>query len=60
MKSRSKRKKGPTKDLYRLKFLQTYCDELLTCDPRVGQSADLVRFLQPRDQDLEPEFNKNG
>lgn len=60
MKNRSKRKKGPAKDLYRLKFLQKYCDELLSCDPRVIKSADLVRFFQPREQDLQPEFNKNG
>lgn len=60
MNNRSKRKKGPAKDLYRLKFLQKYCDELLSCDPRVGQSAELVRFFHPMDQDLQPGFNKNG
>lgn len=60
MKNRSKRKKGPAKDLYRLKFLQKYCDKLLSRDPRVGQSAELVRFFHPIDQDLQPEFNKNG
>lgn len=60
MKRRSKRKKGPARDLLRLKFLQKYCDELLNCDPRVCQSADLIQFFHPNEQDLQPEFNKNG
>uniref|UniRef100_A0A8C9ZT16 NADPH oxidase organizer 1a n=1 Tax=Sander lucioperca TaxID=283035 RepID=A0A8C9ZT16_SANLU len=46
--------------LARLKFLQKYCDELLTCDPRVSQSAELIQFFQPKDQDLQPEFAKNS
>ncbi|XP_067472463.1 NADPH oxidase organizer 1a [Thunnus thynnus] len=57
---RSGRRKSPTKSLVRLKLLQKYCNELLSCDPRVSQSADLIQFFHPKDQDLEPEFSKNG
>lgn len=59
MKPRDQRK-GPTKSLLCLKFLQKYCDELLSCDPQVCQSADLIQFFHPKDQDLQPEFSKNG
>ncbi|KAM8824954.1 NADPH oxidase organizer 1a [Synchiropus picturatus] len=57
---RSGPKKGPARSLHRLKLLQKYCDQLLTCDPMVSQSADLVRFFHPKDQDLQPEFSKNS
>ncbi|XP_029364430.1 NADPH oxidase organizer 1a [Echeneis naucrates] len=53
-------RKGPTKSLGRLKSLQKYCNELLNCDPRVTQSAELIQFFQPKDQDLQPEFSKNS
>ncbi|KAK9535012.1 hypothetical protein VZT92_007419 [Zoarces viviparus] len=53
-------KKGPTKSLLRLKFLQKYCSELLSCDEQVSQSADLIQFFHPKDQDLQPEFAKNS
>lgn len=56
---RGAQKKGPTRSLVRLKFLQKYCDKLLSCDPRVSQSADLIHFFHPKDQDLKPEFAKN-
>ncbi|XP_070704456.1 NADPH oxidase organizer 1a [Pempheris klunzingeri] len=55
-----RQRKGPTKSLVRLKFLQKYCNELLGCDPRVCQSADLIQFFHPKDQDLQPEFAKNS
>ncbi|XP_038163707.1 NADPH oxidase organizer 1a [Cyprinodon tularosa] len=51
--------KGPNKSLVRLKYLQKYCNNLLSCDPRVSQSADLVKFLQPKEKELQPEFTKN-
>ncbi|XP_073350557.1 NADPH oxidase organizer 1a [Pagrus major] len=57
---RSSQRKGPTKSLVRLKFLQKYCNELLSCDPQVTQSAELIQFFHPKDQDLQPEFAKNG
>ncbi|XP_034395887.1 NADPH oxidase organizer 1a [Cyclopterus lumpus] len=52
-------KKGPTQSLQRLRFLQKYCNKLLTCDPQVCQSADLIQFFRPREEDLQPEFSKN-
>ncbi|CAJ1076527.1 NADPH oxidase organizer 1a [Xyrichtys novacula] len=57
---RKGKKKGPTKSLLRLKALQKYCNELLSCDPRVSQHADLIQFFHPKDQDLRPEFSKNS
>ncbi|KAK2893895.1 NADPH oxidase organizer 1a [Channa argus] len=51
---------APTKSLVCLKLLQKYCDELLSCDPRVCQSADLIQFFHPKAQDLQPGFSKNS
>ncbi|CAL8305719.1 unnamed protein product [Merluccius merluccius] len=53
-------KKGPSKSLLRLKFLEDYCEQLLSCDPRVSQSADLIRFFHPTAQDLKPEYAQNS
>ncbi|XP_029293906.1 NADPH oxidase organizer 1a [Cottoperca gobio] len=58
--NRGGRKKGPTRSLLCLKFLQKYCNELLSCDPRVSQSTDLIQFFHPKEQDLQPEFAKNS
>ncbi|XP_059204596.1 NADPH oxidase organizer 1a [Centropristis striata] len=58
--NRGGQKKTPTKSLLRLKLLQKYCDELLSCDPRVSQSAELIKFFHPKAQDLQPEFSKNS
>ncbi|KAM9844194.1 NADPH oxidase organizer 1a [Aulostomus maculatus] len=57
---RSGPRKGPGKSLQRLKSLQKYCNQLLSCDQRVSQSADLIKFFQPKDQDLQPDFSRNG
>ncbi|KAM6966803.1 NADPH oxidase organizer 1a [Tautogolabrus adspersus] len=57
---RSGNKKSATKSLMRLKSLQKYCNELLSCDPRVSQSANLIQFFHPTEQDLKPEFSKNS
>lgn len=56
---RSGKKKSPTRSLVRLKFLQKYCNKLLSCDPRVSQSADLIQFFHPKAQDLQPDFSRN-
>ncbi|XP_041852094.1 NADPH oxidase organizer 1a [Melanotaenia boesemani] len=53
-------KKGPTNSLACLKYLQRYCNELLSCDPQVSQSAHLIQFFNPKNQDFEPDFNKNS
>lgn len=58
MKQKNQRK-VPAKLLVRLKSLQKYCNELLSCDPRVPQSADIIKFFHPKDQDLDPDFTKN-
>ncbi|XP_043957126.1 NADPH oxidase organizer 1a [Gambusia affinis] len=52
--------KGPNKSLAHLKYLQKYCNELLSCDQHVSQSADLAKFLQPNEKELKPEFTKNS
>lgn len=52
--------KGSNKPLVRLKYLQKYCNELLSCDQRVSQSVDLVKFLQPKESELKPDFTKNS
>lgn len=52
--------KSGSRSLGRLKFLQKYCNDLLSCDPRVCQSTDLIQFFHPTQQDLQPEFSKNS
>uniref|UniRef100_A0A3B5LR90 NADPH oxidase organizer 1a n=1 Tax=Xiphophorus couchianus TaxID=32473 RepID=A0A3B5LR90_9TELE len=52
--------KGPNKSLVCLKYLQKYCNELLSCDQHVSQSADLAKFLHPNEKELKPEFTKNS
>uniref|UniRef100_A0A667YAJ6 NADPH oxidase organizer 1a n=1 Tax=Myripristis murdjan TaxID=586833 RepID=A0A667YAJ6_9TELE len=59
-KMRRGKKKGPSKSLVRLKFLEKYCNDLLSCDPRVIQTPSLIQFFHPKDQDLQPEFAKNS
>ncbi|XP_030646698.1 NADPH oxidase organizer 1a [Chanos chanos] len=53
-------KKTPSKSVLRLKTLEQYCNELLSCDPRVPQNSDLIQFFLPKDQDLKPEFARNS
>ncbi|MED6274442.1 hypothetical protein CHARACLAT_016374 [Characodon lateralis] len=52
--------KGLYKSVVCLKYLQKYCNELLRCDQQVLQSADLRRFLQPKEKELQPDFTKNS
>ncbi|XP_029102847.1 NADPH oxidase organizer 1b [Scleropages formosus] len=53
-------KKGPSKSVLRLKSLEKYCGELLSCDPNVAQSAEVVQFFLPQNRDLEPDYGKNS
>ncbi|XP_030231349.1 NADPH oxidase organizer 1a [Gadus morhua] len=53
-------KKGASRSVLRLKSLEKYCQELLSCDPRVTQSLDLIKFFHPTAQDLEPEYASNS
>lgn len=59
IKMKTSQAKGSNKSLVRLKYLQKYCNELLSCDQQVSQSAVLIRFFQAKDQELQPEFTKN-
>lgn len=52
--------KSAARSLVRLKCLQKYCDDLLSCDPRVCQCTDLIQFFHPTQQDLQPDFTKNS
>ncbi|KAK3520371.1 hypothetical protein QTP70_024053 [Hemibagrus guttatus] len=53
-------KKSYSKSLLRLKPLEEYCTALLSADPSVSQSPDLIQFLLPRQEDLKPEFSQNS
>jgi len=53
-------KKGPSKSVLRLKALEQYCNDLLSCDSRVAQSAEFRQFLLPNSKDMSPEFSKNS
>ncbi|KAG7226441.1 hypothetical protein INR49_013853, partial [Caranx melampygus] len=52
--------KGSKKSIKRMKFLESYCDELLKCDHKVTQSSEVTRFFTPKDQDMQPDFTKNS
>ncbi|XP_077590206.1 NADPH oxidase organizer 1-like [Stigmatopora nigra] len=49
-------KNGITKSLNYLQPLQKYCNRLLSCDPQVNQSVHLIHFLQPRSEELQPQY----
>ncbi|XP_057673753.1 NADPH oxidase organizer 1a [Corythoichthys intestinalis] len=53
-------KNGGTKSLNYLKPLQKYCNELLSCDPQVNQSVHLIQFLNPKNEELQPEYSMNS
>ncbi|KAJ8245986.1 hypothetical protein GJAV_G00262440 [Gymnothorax javanicus] len=53
-------KKDAGKSLRRLSFLDSYCTELLKCDPSVTHSSEVIQFFLPQQQDLESEFVKNS
>uniref|UniRef100_A0A8C2WXV7 NADPH oxidase organizer 1b n=1 Tax=Cyclopterus lumpus TaxID=8103 RepID=A0A8C2WXV7_CYCLU len=51
--------KGSKRSVQRMKFLESYCDELLKCDQTVTQSSVVFQFFMPKDHDLQPDFTKN-
>ncbi|KAL0993110.1 hypothetical protein UPYG_G00103340 [Umbra pygmaea] len=57
---RNSRKTGSSKSVVYLKYLERYCNELLSCDPRVPQCNELIQFFHPKDRDLQPDFAKNS
>ncbi|XP_008280974.1 NADPH oxidase organizer 1-like [Stegastes partitus] len=56
----SMQQKGSKKSVRRMKFLESYCDQLLKCDQTVTRSAEVMRFFTPKDHDLQPDFTKNS
>lgn len=56
----SLQQKGSKKSVRRMKFLESYCDKLLKCEPNVTQSSEVTRFFTPKDHDLQPDFTKNS
>ncbi|XP_061605674.1 NADPH oxidase organizer 1a [Phyllopteryx taeniolatus] len=59
-KAKAGQKNGSTKSLNYLKPLQKYCNQLLSCDPQVNQSVHLIQFLHPKNEELQPEYSRNG
>uniref|UniRef100_A0A8C2X1P8 NADPH oxidase organizer 1b n=1 Tax=Cyclopterus lumpus TaxID=8103 RepID=A0A8C2X1P8_CYCLU len=51
--------KGSKRSVQHMKFLESYCDELLKCDQTVTQSSVVFQFFMPKDHDLQPDFTKN-
>ncbi|TNN54934.1 NADPH oxidase organizer 1 [Liparis tanakae] len=56
----SLQQKGSKRSVQRMKFLESYCDKLLRCDPTVTQSSMLFQFFVPKDHDLQSDFTKNS
>lgn len=42
-----------------MKFLESYCSQLLKSDQTVTQSPEVTQFFTPKDHDLQPDFTKN-
>ncbi|KAM8837005.1 NADPH oxidase organizer 1-like [Spinachia spinachia] len=56
----SLQQKGSQRSVQRMKFLETYCDQLLKCDHTVTQSSEVAHFFLPKDHDLQADFTKNS
>ncbi|XP_034414607.1 NADPH oxidase organizer 1-like [Cyclopterus lumpus] len=56
----SLQQKGSKRSVQHMKFLESYCDELLKCDQTVTQSSVVFQFFMPKDHDLQPDFTKNS
>ncbi|XP_068439597.1 NADPH oxidase organizer 1-like [Clinocottus analis] len=56
----SLQQKGSNRSVQRMKFLESYCDQLFKCDQIVTQSSIVFQFFTPKDQDLQPDFTKNS
>lgn len=57
---KSLQQKGSKRSVHRMKFLESYCDELLKCDQIVTQSSELTQFFIPKAHDLQPDYTKNS
>nr|XP_057918334.1 NADPH oxidase organizer 1-like [Doryrhamphus excisus] len=58
--NKSNQQRGSELSAQRMKALETYCYKLLMCEPMVTQSAELVQFFTPQDQDLDPDLTNNS
>ncbi|XP_069547439.1 NADPH oxidase organizer 1-like [Brachyistius frenatus] len=54
------KQKGSKKSVRQMRFLESYCGQLLKCDQSVTQSSEITRFFTPKDHDLQPNFTKNS
>ncbi|XP_062299175.1 NADPH oxidase organizer 1-like [Scomber scombrus] len=52
--------KGSKRSVQRMKFLESYCNQLLKCDQTVTQSSEVTQFFMPKDHDLQADFTKNS
>ncbi|XP_040923340.1 NADPH oxidase organizer 1-like [Toxotes jaculatrix] len=52
--------KGSKRSVLRMRFLESYCDQLLKCDQTVTQSSEVTQFFIPKAHDLQPDFTKNS
>ncbi|KAK5905685.1 hypothetical protein CgunFtcFv8_001616 [Champsocephalus gunnari] len=57
---KSSQKKGSKRSIQRMKFLESYCEEVLKCDQSVTRTPEVTQFFMPKDQDLQPDFTKNS
>lgn len=55
----SLQQKGSKRSVRRMRFLESYCSQLLQCDESVTRSAEVTQFFTPKDHDLQPDFTKN-
>lgn len=52
-------RKTPAQCMSRVKALERYCTELLSREPRVSQSSDIIHFFIPKEEELHPVFAHN-
>ncbi|KAG8009041.1 NADPH oxidase organizer 1 [Nibea albiflora] len=56
----SMQQKGSKRSVQRMKFLESYCDKLLKCEPTVTQNSEVTQFFIPQAHDLQSDFTKNS
>ncbi|XP_077057255.1 NADPH oxidase organizer 1b [Siphateles boraxobius] len=52
--------KALAKSVSRLRFLESYCSNLLQCDATVSHSTEVIQFFLPSEQELLPEYTENS
>ncbi|KAM4624519.1 NADPH oxidase organizer 1-like [Polymixia lowei] len=56
----NRQQKGSSRSVRRMRFLEVYCTELMSCGPTVTQSSEVTQFFMPKDHDVQPDFTKNS